>query len=60
MDAGTAQVVYHQKASPDWGWDRYVCIDRLHWGTDGQLSFDPTPMRVAIVSERSAAGGGRP
>jgi beta-xylosidase len=42
---GGLWLVYHQKASSRWGWDRYICIDRLDWDDAGELHVLPTPMR---------------
>jgi xylan 1,4-beta-xylosidase len=38
-------LVYHQKASPSWAWDRFICIDRLSLNEAGDLQVSPTPMR---------------
>ena len=45
-DAGL-WLVYHQKASDDWAWDRFVCIDRLWFDDAGRLRASPSPMRAA-------------
>ena len=42
---GELWLVYHQKASSNWAWDRYICIDRLRWDDAGELHIAPTPMR---------------
>jgi len=42
---GELWLVYHQKASSNWAWDRYICIDRLKWDDAGELHMSPTPMR---------------
>ena len=46
---GELWMIYHQKASSDWAWDRYICIDRLRWGSEGQLEITPTPLRLETV-----------
>ncbi|MCP5065055.1 MAG: family 43 glycosylhydrolase [bacterium] len=48
---GELWMVYHQKASSDWAWDRFICIDRLEWDSDGALHVTPTPMRQQETPE---------
>ena len=42
---GELWLVYHQKASSSWAWDRFICIDRLTWNRDGDLHATATPLR---------------
>ncbi len=42
---GGLWMVYHQKASSDWAWDRFICIDRLEWDSEGTLRATPTPLK---------------
>jgi beta-xylosidase len=49
---GDLWLFYHQKASTERGWDRYVCIDPLWFDEDGALRIRPTPMERPGESSR--------
>ena len=48
---GATWLVYHQKASSDWAWDRFICIDQITFGADGEIQATPTPMKPVAGSE---------